>query len=79
MLVDCEPEFDEFIERMHLLGNKLGPMLLQFPKFDKWVLKGPDEFRVRLQSFFKRAAAMNVGRFAVEVRANVLAIAVSRP
>src|SRR5215472_256792 len=39
VLVDCEPEFDEFIERMHLLGDKLGPMLLQFPKFDKRVLK----------------------------------------
>jgi uncharacterized protein YecE (DUF72 family) len=24
-------EFDEFIERMHLLGDKLGPILLQFP------------------------------------------------
>ena len=45
VLADCEPEFDEFIERMHLLGDKLGPMLLQFPKFDKWVLKSPDEFR----------------------------------
>ena len=52
VLVDCEPEFDEFIERMHLLGDKLGPMLLQFPKFDKWVLKSSDEFRARLQSFF---------------------------
>ncbi len=53
---------------MHLLGDKLGPMLLQFPKFDKWVLKGPDEFRSRLQSSCKRAADLNVGRFAVEVR-----------
>lgn len=68
VLIDCEPEFDEFIERMHLLGDKLGPMLLQFPKFDKWVLKSPDEFRARLQSFFKRAGDMNAGRFAVEVR-----------
>lgn len=68
VLMDCETEFDEFIERMHLLGDKLGPMLLQFPKFDKWVLKGPDEFHARLQSFFKRAEAMNAGRFAVEVR-----------
>ena len=68
VLVDCQPEFDEFIERMHLLGDKLGPMLLQFPKFDKWVLKSPDEFRGRLQSFFKRAADPKAGRFAVEVR-----------
>ena len=68
VLVDCEPEFDEFIERMHSLGDKLGPMLLQFPKFDKWVLKSPNEFRVRLQSFFKRASDLKAGRFAVEVR-----------
>ena len=68
VLVDCETEFDEFIERMHLLGDKLGPMLLQFPKFDKWVLKSPDEFRARLQSFLKRAADVKAGRFAVEVR-----------
>ena len=54
VLVDCEPEFDEFIARMHLLGDKLGPMLLQFPKFDKWVLKGPDEFRVRNPSSNER-------------------------
>jgi len=56
------------MERMHLLGDKLGPILLQFPKFDKWVLKSPDEFRGRLQFFFKRAAELNAGRFAVEVR-----------
>ena len=68
VLVDCEREFDEFTERMHLLGDKLGPMVLQFPKFDKWVLKSPEEFRSRLQSFFKRAADMNAGRFAAEVR-----------
>lgn len=68
VLVDCEPEFDKFIERMHLLSDKLGPMLLQFPKFDKWVLKGPDEFRARSQCFFKRAADLNAGQFAVEVR-----------
>ena len=68
VLVDCEPEFDEFTERMHLLGDKLGPMLLQFPKFDKWVLKGPDELHARLKSFFKRAKDLRAGRFAVEVR-----------
>jgi uncharacterized protein YecE (DUF72 family) len=68
VLVDCEAEFDEFIERMHLLGNKLGPMLLQFPKFDEWSLRSSDEFRGRLQSFFKRASNLRAGRFAVEVR-----------
>jgi uncharacterized protein YecE (DUF72 family) len=54
VLVECEAEFDEFIERMQLLGNKLGPMLLQFPKFDKWMLKSSEEFRGRLQSFYPK-------------------------
>lgn len=53
---------------MHVLGEQLGPMLLQFPKLDEWVLKSPDEFRTRLESFFKRAADLKAGRFAVEVR-----------
>jgi len=30
MLVDCEAESDEFIDRMGLLREKLGPLLLQF-------------------------------------------------
>ena len=56
VLVGCEAEFDEFIETMHLLGEKLGPMLLQFPKFDKWAFKSSNEFVARLHSFFKRVA-----------------------
>lgn len=68
VLVDCEPEFDEFTERMRLLGDKLGPILFQFPKFDKWVVKSADEFRARLQAFLKRAAQANASRFAVEIR-----------
>jgi len=67
VLVGCEPEFDEFIERMSLLGNKLGPMLLQFPKFDRWVLNSSDDFRARLDSFLKRASNPAY-RFAVEIR-----------
>ena len=68
VLVGCEAVFDEFVERMSLLGDKLGPMLLQFPKFDKWTLESPDEFRARLQSFFRRASELRAGRFVVEVR-----------
>jgi uncharacterized protein YecE (DUF72 family) len=30
-LVDCQHEFTEFIDTMVLLGDKLGPLLLQFP------------------------------------------------
>src|SRR6266852_6974862 len=35
VLVDCEAEFDEFIGRMDLLDDKLGPLLLQFPYFNQ--------------------------------------------
>jgi len=68
ILVGCEPEFDEFMERMSLLGGKLGPMLLQFPKFDKWTLKSSHEIVARLRSFLKRVPDRKTLRFAVEIR-----------
>ncbi|HET8923585.1 MAG TPA: DUF72 domain-containing protein [Candidatus Acidoferrum sp.] len=54
VLAGCEEEFDEFLERMSLLGEKLGPMLLQFPKFDKWPFQSSAEFLARLRVFLKR-------------------------
>lgn len=45
VLAGCEPEFDEFIETMSLLGDKLGPLVFQFPKFDKSAFKNSDDFR----------------------------------
>src|SRR5262249_55262842 len=67
ILVGCEPEFDEFIETVSLLGEKLGPMLFQFPKFDRWMLKDSKEFLARLDSFLKRITNPAL-RFAVEIR-----------
>jgi len=64
--VDCEAEFDEFIERMLLLEHKLGPLLLQFPRFDKWTVSFK-KVLARLHSFFKQM--LNSGcQFAIEVR-----------
>ena len=37
-LVDCGPDLDEFLGVMSRLGNKLGPLILQFP----YVAKGKD-------------------------------------
>ena len=34
-LVGCDAEFDEFVRTMELLGPKLGPMVFQFPFFDR--------------------------------------------
>jgi uncharacterized protein YecE (DUF72 family) len=67
VLVDCDSEFDEFIDTMGILKEKLGPMVLQFPKFDKWVLKSSDDFFARLDSFLKRVSDPAL-RFALEIR-----------
>jgi len=68
VLVDCEEEFDEFICRMDLLDDKLGPLLLQFPYFNRQAFKSVGEFLSRLRFFLKRAQGMFTCRFAVEIR-----------
>lgn len=59
MLQDCKEELLVFIEHMSLLGDKLGPLLMQFPP--SFV---PEKFEV-LKDFL---AGLPEGRFAVEVR-----------
>ena len=67
LLVNCEAEFDEFLERMNLLSQKLGPLLLQFPWFNKNEIQA-DEFCRRLRSFLDRLKRFSAARFAVEIR-----------
>jgi uncharacterized protein YecE (DUF72 family) len=67
MLVDCEAEFDEFIDRMGLLHEKLGPLLLQFPRFSKYEMQA-DEFSRRLRFFLNRVKDLPTCRFVVEIR-----------
>jgi uncharacterized protein YecE (DUF72 family) len=68
VLLDCEAELDEFLTRMDLLREKLGPLLLQFPHFDKYAFNSVDEFLVRLRFFLERAQGMFPCKFAVEIR-----------
>jgi len=67
MLVGCEPEFDEFIDRMGLLHEKLGPLLFQFPRFSKYEMQS-DEFSRRLRFFLNRVKDLPTCRFVVEIR-----------
>jgi len=60
VLVDCEPEFDDFIDRMNLLGEKLGPLVFQFPFFSKSEFKSASEFLPRLRFFLKRIHGMPI-------------------
>jgi uncharacterized protein YecE (DUF72 family) len=68
VLLDCEAEFDEFIGRMELLREKLGPLLLQFPYFDRYAFTSVAEFLARLRFFLKRARGIFPGELAVEIR-----------
>jgi len=68
VLLDCEAELDEFLTRMHLLHEKLGPLLLQFPHFDRYAFTSVAEFLPRLRFFLKLAQGMFACKFAVEIR-----------
>jgi uncharacterized protein YecE (DUF72 family) len=65
-MVDCGVEFDEFIETMSLLGNKLGPLVFQFPYFDRWKFATQKDFVAVLTPFLKNLPANH--KFAVEIR-----------
>lgn len=66
VLVGCVAEFSEFVEVMDNLGEKLGPLLLQFPYFQKDVFAGANEFVTRLCSFLRTLPKDH--KFAVEIR-----------
>jgi len=66
VLVDCDGEFQEFVKRMEALGEKLGPLLLQFGYFNPSVFKSGREFIARLGPFLKNLPKEH--RFAVEIR-----------
>jgi uncharacterized protein YecE (DUF72 family) len=66
VLEGCEAEWDEFVRTMDLLGEKLGPIVLQFPFFDSGVFRSGEEFLERLRPFLERLPEDH--RFAVEIR-----------
>ena len=65
-LLDCEAEFDEFIARAGLLKEKLGPLLIQFPYFNKDAFATQADFLARLTPFLKRLP--KALSFALEIR-----------
>jgi len=65
-LVDCDAEFYEFVKTMEHLGPKLGPMVFQFPFFDRWKFPKQDGFLAVLAPFLKKLPADR--KFAMEIR-----------
>lgn len=68
MLVDCEVEFIEFVDRMDVLKEKLGPLLLQFPQFTQYEFKTGKDFLARLHPFLKRLPRTLTCKLTVEIR-----------
>ena len=66
VLVDCDAEFKEFVQTMDLLGDELGPLLLQFGYFNKKAFVGVNDFLARLRPFLKKLPKGH--KFAVEIR-----------
>ena len=66
VLVDCDGEFQQFVETMDLLGKKLGPLLFQFGYFNKKAFPGVNDFLARLRPFLNKLPADH--KFAVEIR-----------
>jgi uncharacterized protein YecE (DUF72 family) len=65
-LRDCRAELRQFTEVMGLLGEKLGPLLFQFPYFPKRDFSRPQAFLDRLEAVLEQLP--QGPRFAVEIR-----------
>ncbi len=66
MLVDVEQDLAAFLRVMDLLGDKLGPLLFQFPYFNKQKFRNLGAFLERLEPFL--AQLPEGRRWVVEVR-----------
>jgi uncharacterized protein YecE (DUF72 family) len=66
ILQECDAELGEFIARIALLKEKLGPLLFQFPRFDKFQFKTSKDFVSRLRPFLKRLPPAN--KYVLEIR-----------
>jgi len=65
-LVDCDSEFEEFVKTMDILGPKLGPMVFQFPKFERWKFARQESFVAVLVPFLKKLPTDH--KFVIEIR-----------
>ncbi len=65
-LADCDSEFEEFVKTMDILGPKLGPIVFQFPSFDRWKFPKQESFLAVLTPFLKKLPADH--KFVIEIR-----------
>jgi uncharacterized protein YecE (DUF72 family) len=66
MLLEAEADLTAFVKVLDLLGDKLGPLLLQFPYFNKQTFRGVGFFLERLELFLEQLPKDH--QWVVEVR-----------
>jgi uncharacterized protein YecE (DUF72 family) len=66
VLADCDADLKEFLVTMSILGPKLGPIVFQFPFFNRSIFRDRHEFLDRLVPFL--AKLPNSQKFAIEMR-----------
>ncbi len=66
VLADCDAGLKEFHDRMSILGPKLGPIVFQFPFFNRSIFRDRHEFLDRLVPFVTKLPDSR--RFAIEMR-----------
>lgn len=66
VLIDCADDLKAFLAVMELLGEKRGPLLLQFPYFNRQTFPTAETFLARLRPFL--ASLPRDMRFALEIR-----------
>jgi uncharacterized protein YecE (DUF72 family) len=54
VLADCEADLKEFLDTMSILGPKLGPIVFQFPFFNRNIFRDRHEFLDRLVPFLTK-------------------------
>jgi uncharacterized protein YecE (DUF72 family) len=66
VLRDCQSDFSTFLSTIELLGDRLGPLLLQFPYFNRTVFASREPFERLLRAFLKTLPSGF--QFALEIR-----------
>lgn len=66
VLRDCQAEFTQFLNIMEALGDRLGPLLLQFPYFNRNAFPSREPFEKLLRPFL--ASLPKDFQFALEIR-----------
>ena len=66
VLRDCQSEFTGFLSSIELLGDRLGPLLLQFPYFNRTAFASRGPFEKLLRPFLKKLPGGF--QFALELR-----------